>query len=136
MQRDWWKWGDSKEIKHITDYPKLKIQLEERWKTNLREDFFPPKKFELPVLTEKKKIPSKIFLQRYLLKKYPLAMMTDYTFLLVKVIMMSSGFLMAKALYHRMLSSLRHLTMKYNTSSQKLRNTMFTSFHTEAALMS
>ena len=55
MQRDWWKWGDSKEIKHITDYPKLKIQLEERWKTNLREDFFPPKKFELPVLTEKKK---------------------------------------------------------------------------------
>lgn len=55
MQRDWWKWGDPKEIKHINDYPKLKTLVEERWKTHLREDFFPPKKFELPQLTEKKK---------------------------------------------------------------------------------
>ena len=55
MQRDWWKWGDPKEIKHINDYPKLKTLVEERWKTHLREDFFPPKKFELPQLSEKKK---------------------------------------------------------------------------------
>jgi alkyldihydroxyacetonephosphate synthase len=55
MQRDWWKWGDPKEVKHINDYPKLKEMVEERWKTHLREDFFPPKKFNLPILSEKKK---------------------------------------------------------------------------------
>src|SRR4051812_39324867 len=55
MHRDWWKWGDPNEVKHINDYPKLKVLLEERWKTHLREDFFPPKKFNLPPLPEKKK---------------------------------------------------------------------------------
>lgn len=55
MHRDWWKWGDPKEVKHINDFPKLKTLVEERWKMHLREDFFPPKKFELPQLTEKKK---------------------------------------------------------------------------------
>ncbi|MDB5226513.1 MAG: alkyldihydroxyacetonephosphate synthase [Bacteroidota bacterium] len=55
MHRDWWKWGDPNEVKHINDYPKLKVLLEERWKTHLREDFFPPKKFNLPQLPEKKK---------------------------------------------------------------------------------
>lgn len=55
MQRDWWKWGDPKEIKHINDYPKLKEMVEDRWKTHLREDFFPPKKFSLPILSEKKR---------------------------------------------------------------------------------
>ena len=55
MNRDWWKWGNPKETKHINDYPKLKTMVEERWKINLRENFFPPKKFDLPVLTEKRK---------------------------------------------------------------------------------
>ncbi len=55
MHRDWWKWGDPKEAKHINDYPKLKTMVEERWKTHLHEDFFPPKKFELPQLSEKRK---------------------------------------------------------------------------------
>lgn len=55
MQRDWWKWGDPKEVKHINDYPKLVTFVEERWKIHLREDFFPPKKFELPQLSEKRK---------------------------------------------------------------------------------
>ncbi len=55
MRRDWWKWGDPKEIKHINDYPKVKAFVEERWKTHLREDFFPPKTFELPVISDKKK---------------------------------------------------------------------------------
>lgn len=55
MQRNWWKWGDPNEIKHINDYPKLKDMVEERWKMRLREDFFPPKTFELPTISEKKK---------------------------------------------------------------------------------
>ncbi|HNI33102.1 MAG TPA: FAD-binding protein, partial [Chitinophagales bacterium] len=55
MQRDWWKWGDPNEIKHINDYPKLKTLVEDRWKTSLREEFFPPKKFELPQLSDKRK---------------------------------------------------------------------------------
>ena len=55
MKKDWWKWGDPKEVKHINDYPQLKLMVEEKWKTNLREDFFPPKEFSLPVLPEKKK---------------------------------------------------------------------------------
>lgn len=55
MQADWWKWGDPKEAKHINDYPKLRTLLEERWKMHLREDFFPPKKFQLPQLSDKKK---------------------------------------------------------------------------------
>ena len=55
MHADWWKWGDPKEVKHINEYPKLKLMMEERWKTHLREDFFPPKKFNLPIVSEKKK---------------------------------------------------------------------------------
>ncbi|HRB19467.1 MAG TPA: hypothetical protein PKZ14_05240, partial [Chitinophagales bacterium] len=55
MQRNWWRWGDPNELKHINDYPKLKDMVEERWKMRLREDFFPPKSFELPILSEKKK---------------------------------------------------------------------------------
>lgn len=55
MNRDWWKWGNPKEIKHINDYTKLKELLEERWKTHLHEDFFPPKNFELSQLSDKKK---------------------------------------------------------------------------------
>jgi alkyldihydroxyacetonephosphate synthase len=55
MNRNWWKWGDPKEVKHINDYPKLVTFVEERWKTHLREDFFPPKRFELPQLSEKRK---------------------------------------------------------------------------------
>ena len=55
MNRDWWKWGNPKETKHINDYPKLKTMVEERWKMNLRENFFPPKKFDLPILTDKRK---------------------------------------------------------------------------------
>ena len=55
MRKDWWKWGDPKEFKHINEYTKLKEMVEARWKTHLREDFFPPKKFELPTLPEKRK---------------------------------------------------------------------------------
>ena len=43
MHKDWWKWGLSSELKHIDDYPKLKNYIEERWKTKLKEGFFPPK---------------------------------------------------------------------------------------------
>ena len=55
MRQNWWKWGDPNEIKHLSDYPKLRDMVEERWKTKLREDFFPPKKISIPPIPEKKK---------------------------------------------------------------------------------
>lgn len=55
MRKDWWKWGNPNEYKHINDYPKLKEMVEARWSTHLREDYFPPKKFNLPTLSDKKK---------------------------------------------------------------------------------
>jgi alkyldihydroxyacetonephosphate synthase len=55
MNRDWWKWGDPKEAKHINEYPKLKSFLETRWSTTLKEEFIPPAKFDIPAVAEKKK---------------------------------------------------------------------------------
>ncbi len=55
MRNNWWKWGDTKEFKHITDYPGIMQYVEDKWKMKLKEDFFPPKHFELPQLNDKKK---------------------------------------------------------------------------------
>lgn len=55
MNRDWWKWGDPREAKHLNDYPKMKAFLEERWSTSLKEEFIPPAKFDLPAIPDKKK---------------------------------------------------------------------------------
>ncbi len=53
MQKDWWKWGDLKEAQFIGDYPKLKSDVESLWGVNLKEDFYPPEKFDLPAVSEK-----------------------------------------------------------------------------------
>ncbi len=36
---NWWKWGDPAQSFHLSDYPKLKQYLEERWSLKLTEDF-------------------------------------------------------------------------------------------------
>lgn len=54
MNKDWWKWGDPEKLRHLDEYPKLKGWLEEHWNTSLREDFFPPKDFNIPAIAEKK----------------------------------------------------------------------------------
>lgn len=55
MDKDWWKWGNPKEAKHVNDYPKAKIFLEDLWKTTLKHEYSPPNKFKIEPLTEKKK---------------------------------------------------------------------------------
>ncbi|MCB9032864.1 MAG: FAD-binding oxidoreductase [Chitinophagales bacterium] len=54
MNKDWWKWGNLEESKHINDYPKAKQYLEEFWQTSFREEFKPPTKFNLAQLSDKK----------------------------------------------------------------------------------
>ncbi len=39
---EFWKWGDPAKSFHLNDYPKLKVFLEERWKTQLTNEFVPP----------------------------------------------------------------------------------------------
>ena len=55
MNKDWWKWGDPTELKHMNDYPKAKAFLEDLWKTNFKHEYSPPNKFSIEPLTEKKK---------------------------------------------------------------------------------
>jgi alkyldihydroxyacetonephosphate synthase len=55
MVKDWWKWGDPQKLKHIDDYPKMKLWLEEKWETQLRQEFSPPARFDIPSVPEKKK---------------------------------------------------------------------------------
>jgi len=55
MNKDWWKWGNSNEFKHINDYPKAKAYLEDLWKTNFKHEYSPPNKFSIDVVSEKKK---------------------------------------------------------------------------------
>ncbi|HNJ11349.1 MAG TPA: hypothetical protein PK783_07805, partial [Chitinophagales bacterium] len=55
MNKDWWKWGDPAELKHMNDYPKAKAFLEDLWKTNFKHEYSPPNKFTIEQLTEKKK---------------------------------------------------------------------------------
>lgn len=54
MKVEWWKWGDPKETQQIADYPLLQQEVEQLWKVNLKEDFYPPSAFNLPMLSEKK----------------------------------------------------------------------------------
>lgn len=55
MNKNWWKWGNPAESKHITDYPKLVTMVEERWNLKLQQDFAPPSEFILPQLSDDKK---------------------------------------------------------------------------------
>ena len=55
MNQDWWKWGDPAEHRHLSEYPKMKAMLEERWDSKITEDFLPPKKFDIAEVTEKNK---------------------------------------------------------------------------------
>jgi alkyldihydroxyacetonephosphate synthase len=55
MIKDWWKWGDPQKLKHLDDYPKLKLWLEEKWDARLRQEFSPPARFEIAPVSEKKK---------------------------------------------------------------------------------
>jgi alkyldihydroxyacetonephosphate synthase len=54
MNKDWWKWGNPDQLRHLNEYPKFKAYLEERWGITLREDFFPPKDFDIVPIPEKK----------------------------------------------------------------------------------
>jgi len=53
MINDWWKWGDPKASQQIGEYPKLKAEVEERWKVSIKEDFYPTVKFQPKPITEK-----------------------------------------------------------------------------------
>lgn len=55
MNTNWWKWGNPAESRHLNDYPKLKNMVEERWKTQLQQDFAPPSDFQLTELSDEKK---------------------------------------------------------------------------------
>jgi len=48
MHRDWWKWGNPEELKDLSEYPKAKSYLEEHWGITLRDDFHPPRHFDIP----------------------------------------------------------------------------------------
>ncbi|MDP7027960.1 MAG: FAD-binding oxidoreductase [Candidatus Marinimicrobia bacterium] len=39
FSQTWWKWGDSNKSFHLSDYPKLKRFLENKWEKTLIEDF-------------------------------------------------------------------------------------------------
>jgi alkyldihydroxyacetonephosphate synthase len=47
MNKDWWKWGDSKAYEHVNNYPKLKQICIDRFGMNPNEDFFPPREFDI-----------------------------------------------------------------------------------------
>lgn len=53
MDKNWWKWGNPAESKHLNDYPKAKEFLEKKWDTTLKEDFRPPNQFNIDSLSEK-----------------------------------------------------------------------------------
>lgn len=53
MNKDWWKWGNPVESKHLNDYPTARTFLENRWKITLKEDFKPPNRFNIDTLSEK-----------------------------------------------------------------------------------
>ena len=37
MNKDWWKWGNNNEFRHLSEYPKMKKMLEDRWEISLNE---------------------------------------------------------------------------------------------------
>jgi alkyldihydroxyacetonephosphate synthase len=55
MNKDWWKWGNNNEFRHLSEYPKMKKMLEDRWEISLKEDFVPVKNFPVVEISDKKK---------------------------------------------------------------------------------
>ena len=62
MNANWWKWGDPKLSKSLSEYPRLKSFLENRWDTALLPDFEPPSEFKSSIITGQKSI-GQIFAQ-------------------------------------------------------------------------
>ena len=36
-ENDWWKWGEAAKRKSLSDYPKLKVHIEQRWNKTFNE---------------------------------------------------------------------------------------------------
>jgi alkyldihydroxyacetonephosphate synthase len=55
MNKDWWKWGDSKAFEHVNNYPKLKQICNDRFGMHLKEDFHPPQEFNIEEVNQEDK---------------------------------------------------------------------------------
>ena len=52
MNKDWWKWGDSKAYEHVNNYPKLRQICIDRFGMDPKEDFHPPHDFNIQSVSE------------------------------------------------------------------------------------
>jgi alkyldihydroxyacetonephosphate synthase len=46
-ENDWWKWGEAAKRKSLTDYPKLKVHIEQRWNKTFNEKKVAPASFNI-----------------------------------------------------------------------------------------
>lgn len=52
MNKDWWKWGDSRAYEHVNNYPKLRQICIDHFGMNPKEDFHPPHDFNIQSVSE------------------------------------------------------------------------------------
>lgn len=52
MNKDWWKWGNSRAYEHVNNYPKLRQICIDRFGMNPKEDFHPPQNFNIQPISD------------------------------------------------------------------------------------